>query len=75
MQYNILIIQEWKYFVAKNISLWITSQWESIEEAIANIKEATEFFLEDNEQNMYTRDFSPVFLSTITVNKNDKVSV
>ncbi len=46
MQYNILITQEWKYYISKNISIWITSQWETIYEAISNIKEATEIFLE-----------------------------
>ncbi len=46
--YNIVILQEWKYFVAKNIDLWVVSQWETLNEALENIKEASELFLEDN---------------------------
>lgn len=63
--YNILISQEDKYFVVKNIDLWIVSQWESIDDALFNIKEATELFLEEekNYKNIYSRSF----LTTISV--------
>lgn len=63
--YNILIIQEDKYFVAKNIDLWIVSQWENMNEALKNIKEATELFLEDEKvENKY---ISQSFLTTISI--------
>lgn len=39
-----------KYYVAKNLDLDIVSQWLTIEEAIENLKEATELFLEDKKE-------------------------
>ena len=48
MNYSVLIKKEKKYFVAENIELWIFSQWKDFEEAIKNIKEATELYLQDN---------------------------
>ena len=36
-----------KYYVAKNLDLDIVSQWLTVEEALENLKEATELFLED----------------------------
>lgn len=63
--YNILILQEWKYFVAKNLDLWIVSQWETIQESLVNIKEATELFLEDEKDTKNI--FSQSFLTTISV--------
>ena len=35
-----------KYYVAKNLDLDIVSQWLTVEEALENLKEATELFLE-----------------------------
>lgn len=64
--YSILINKEDKFVVAKNIELWVVSQWSNIEEAIENIKEATELYLEwivDNEIN-YKSD---TLLTTIQV--------
>ncbi|EKD65886.1 MAG: hypothetical protein ACD_49C00077G0014 [uncultured bacterium (gcode 4)] len=63
--YNILISQEEKYFVVKNIDLWIVSQWESIDDALFNIKEATELFLEKEKE--YKNVYSRSFLTTISV--------
>jgi len=48
--YNVIIHKEGKFFVVKNIDLWIVSQWKSIEESLKNIKEATQFYLEDEKQ-------------------------
>jgi len=45
--YNIIILQEEKYFVAKNIDLWVVSQWTTIDEALINIEEATKLYIED----------------------------
>lgn len=50
--YNILLSQEWKYYIVKNLDLWIVSQWENIDEALYNIKEATELYNEDNDTNI-----------------------
>lgn len=63
--YNVLILQEWKYFVVKNIDLWVVSQWETVNEALLNIKEATELFLEDN--SVFKSHYSQSFLTTISV--------
>jgi len=63
--YNVLILQEWKYFIAKNIDLWVVSQWESLNEALLNVKEATELFLEDN--TVFRTNYAPSFLTTISV--------
>ena len=64
--YNILILQEWKYFVAKNIDLWVVSQWETVNEALENIKEASGLFLEDN-NSIYNSYNSQSFLTTISI--------
>jgi len=48
--YNVIIHKEGKFFVVKNIDLWIVSQWKSIEESLKNIKEATQLYLEDEKQ-------------------------
>lgn len=37
------------FFVATNTTLDITSQGKTIEEALANVREATELYLEDSE--------------------------
>jgi len=39
-----------KYYVAKNLELDIVSQWLTPEEAVQNLKEATELFLEDRKE-------------------------
>jgi len=41
-----------KYYIAKNLDLDIVSQWLTIEEAIENLKEATELFLENSNEDL-----------------------
>lgn len=65
--YNVLIEEEDKFFVATNLDLWIVSQWYNTDEALNNLKEATELFLEDNRKLTNLNSFKRVFLSTITV--------
>ncbi len=65
--YNVLIEEEDKFFVATNLDLWIVSQWYNPDEALENLKEATELFLEDNRKITNLNSFKKVFLSTITV--------
>jgi len=65
--YNVLIEQEDKFFVATNLDLWVVSQWYNTEEALENLKEATELFLEGNKKITNLNSFKKVFLSTITV--------
>ncbi len=45
MQYNILITKGETMYIAKNIELWVVSQGETIEQALAHIQEATELFI------------------------------
>ena len=64
-QFQALITQEWKYFVAQNIELWVVSQGLSLEEAVDNLREATQLYIEDShDDKKYT---SQAFLTTITL--------
>lgn len=63
--YNVIILQEWKYFVAKNIDLWIVSQWQNIDDALYNIKEATSLYLEDDFD--LSQNYKQSFLTTISI--------
>ena len=54
-----------KYYVAKNLELDIVSQWTTAEEAIKNLKEATELFLEDNKNNNFKE--KSYFLTTLSL--------
>jgi len=54
-KFSIFIEQEWKIFIARNLELWVVSQWENYNEAIHNLKEATELYLEnENEENIFS---------------------
>lgn len=46
-----IVYQEGKYFVSRAINLEVSSFGESIDEAIANLKEAVELYFEDNNNN------------------------
>ena len=47
LNFTVFIEKEWGIFVAKNLELWIFSQWNTYEEAIENLKEASLLYLED----------------------------
>ena len=49
IKYNVIIQKEENWYVAKCIDNNVTSQGKTIEEAIANLKEALELFLQDEE--------------------------
>lgn len=52
--FNVFIEKEWKFYVARNLELWVVSQWESYEEALVNLREATALYLKDeNEKKLY----------------------
>ena len=55
-----------KYYVAKNLDLDIVSQWTTIEEALLNLKEATELFLEDNKDIKLKKEHS-YFLTNLSL--------
>ena len=43
---NVIIIKEDNWYVASNIDTNVTSQGKTVEEAISNLKEALELYLE-----------------------------
>ena len=49
IKFNVIIQKEENWYVAKCIDNSVTSQGKTIEEAIANLKEALELFLQDEE--------------------------
>ena len=49
IKFNVIIQKEENWYVAKCIDNNVTSQGKTIEEAIANLKEALELFLQDEE--------------------------
>lgn len=66
--YNIFIEQEDDLYIAHNLELWIASQWDSYDEAIKNLKEATMLFLEDENKesifsNIKNRNYSLLTMS------------
>ena len=49
LKYNVIIEQEENWYVAKCIDNNITSQGKTVEEALKNLKEAIELYLENEE--------------------------
>lgn len=47
---NVYITKEENWYVANSIETGVASQGKSIEEAIANLKEALELYFEDNKE-------------------------
>ena len=66
MTYNIVI---WRdpdgWYVAKNLELGVVSQGETVDEATANIQEATDLYLEDEPANPDRQLFRPALLTHI----------
>jgi predicted RNase H-like HicB family nuclease len=65
MQYNIVITKGDIMYVAQNLELGVVSQGETIEQAVANIKEATELYLEDSNERVF--EYNPALLTNITI--------
>lgn len=49
IKYNVIIQKEEKWYVAKCLDNNIASQGETIEEAMSNLKEALELYMQDEE--------------------------
>ena len=49
IKYNVIIQKEEKWYVAKCLDNNIASQGKTIEEAMANLKEALELYMQDEE--------------------------
>ena len=43
--FSIFIEKEWDLYIARNLELWVFSQWENYDNALSNLKEATELYL------------------------------
>lgn len=59
-QFSSVITKEGDLFVALCPELGIASQGGSVEEALKNLKEAIELFLEDEDAEYETPDFKPL---------------
>jgi predicted RNase H-like HicB family nuclease len=64
--FNIAIVKENNFFVAKCINNDVASQGKTMEEAINNLKEAVELYYED-ETEYLPSDTSNLFLSTLII--------
>jgi predicted RNase H-like HicB family nuclease len=64
--FNIAIMKEGDLYVAKCIDNTITSQGKTMDEAIANLKEALELYYED-EPEYAISETSNIFLSTLQI--------
>lgn len=49
IRYNVIIQKEENWYVAKCLDNSVTSQGKNIEEAISNLKEALELYIQDEE--------------------------
>ena len=47
LNFTVFIEKEWDIYIAKNLELWVFSQWKTSDEAIENLKEATLLYVED----------------------------
>jgi len=45
--FSVFVQKEDKFYVANNLELWVVSQWNTYDEALSNLREATELYLED----------------------------
>jgi len=59
-QFSTIITKENHLYVAHCPELDITSQGETIEDAINNLKEAIELYLEDEDTEIESTDFKPM---------------
>jgi predicted RNase H-like HicB family nuclease len=63
-QFKNVVWQEGKYFVAQCLNIDISSFGESKEEALKNLQEATELYLEDADQKSIAEVTSPEIISS-----------
>jgi len=67
--FSVFIQKEDNFFVAQNLELWVVSQWITYEEALSNLREATELYLEDENKASINNSFknNSYFLTNMTV--------
>ncbi len=66
-QFTAIIMQEDAMFVAQNPETGVASQGDSVEEALANLREALELYLEEAEGVKPTVNHALVFLTTMEI--------
>ena len=59
-----IIIKEGKWYVAKSLEVEVASQGETIEEALANLKEALQLYFEDEYPVL---DFQPPIIAPLEI--------
>lgn len=65
------IVEKWeKYFVATCPEIDLTSQWETMDSALANLKEAVDLYLEELHDDKAKNDFlnKKLFITSIYAN-------
>lgn len=60
MQFSAVITKEGDYYIASCPELDIASQGKKVEEALNNLKEAIELYLEDEDAKIPRQDFRPL---------------
>jgi len=68
MQFSAVLIKEGKYYVALCPELDIASQGENVEEALRNLKEAIELYLEEEDAQVPKEETRPL-ITLIEVSK------
>jgi predicted RNase H-like HicB family nuclease len=52
-KFSVFVEKEEQIFIAHNLELWVVSQWNSYDEAVKNLQEATLLYIEDeNRENI-----------------------
>lgn len=63
------VVRKWeKFYVAQCIEYDVTSQWESIEQAVSNLQEAVSLYLQDENQKTVLDSCTPSFITSFAVN-------
>lgn len=63
-----IVYSEDKYYVAQCLNVDISSFGESIDEAVANLKEAVELYLEDSESRVNYHDVGNMMMGEVSIN-------
>jgi predicted RNase H-like HicB family nuclease len=66
-RFNVIVTHEPPWYVAKCVDNHVASQGHSVEEAIANLKEALTLFYEDEDGVEFPAEASHAFLTTAEV--------
>lgn len=65
--FTAVVVQEGKWFVAHCPQLGVASQGETLEDSLANLREAIELFLEDEDPALLNLPAAPPVITTVEV--------